>query len=319
MSQRPRRDPRADCWLHPHNAFDILLRHGILQASAAASRDPPRRIVRPGGNATKHARQLSAPERPVDRRKRRCPGQLSRDRTRRPACDRLEGSRSRSCASMAARARWKSLQRIGTPRRCRQHGRASTTLWHQRRVGGDSASRTTFLVIDDSTFRPGNEGLMKRSIEEFLDILPPTDRVALMTTPLASVRTGATTATEVRQALERVTARIQCQPRVQTPRRRPPAARGKPSNRCAGFLVEPCRRDDVANRHLLFDRDLGNDSDDRQARHIAVRSLDRFVSRRRDRRRRRRACTCTSCRPISTLRHETTASTISPASPAPRS
>ena len=77
-----------------------------------------------------------------------------------------------------------------------------------------NASRTTFLVIDDSTFRPGNEGLMKRSIEEFLAILPPTDRVALMTTPLASVRTEATTATEVRQALERVTGN---EPRVQTP------------------------------------------------------------------------------------------------------
>jgi hypothetical protein len=46
------------------------------------------------------------------------------------------------------------------------------------------------------------------------DILPATERVALMTTPLASVRTEPTTPTEVRQALERVHGNAS---RVQTP------------------------------------------------------------------------------------------------------
>jgi VWFA-related protein len=64
--------------------------------------------------------------------------------------------------------------------------------------------RTTFLVINDVSFRPGNDRLMKQSIEAFLDSLPPTDRVALVTTPLASVRTDPTTPAEVRQALGRV-------------------------------------------------------------------------------------------------------------------
>ncbi len=64
--------------------------------------------------------------------------------------------------------------------------------------------RTTFLVIDDGSFRPGNERLMKQSIDAFLNTIPPTDRVALLTTPLSSVRTDPTTPAEVRQALAKV-------------------------------------------------------------------------------------------------------------------
>ena len=69
---------------------------------------------------------------------------------------------------------------------------------------GSGGGRTTFLVINDASFRPGNERLMKQSIEAYLDSVLPTDRVALVTTPLASVRTDPTTPAEVRQALGRV-------------------------------------------------------------------------------------------------------------------
>ena len=64
--------------------------------------------------------------------------------------------------------------------------------------------RTTFFVIDDGSFRPGNDRLMKQSIDSFLNTFSPTDRVALLTTPLGSVRTDPTTSAEVRQALAKV-------------------------------------------------------------------------------------------------------------------
>ncbi len=64
--------------------------------------------------------------------------------------------------------------------------------------------RTTFLVIDDGSFRPGNDRLMKQSIDSFLNTIPPADRVALLTAPLSSVRTDPTTPAEVRQALAKV-------------------------------------------------------------------------------------------------------------------
>lgn len=66
--------------------------------------------------------------------------------------------------------------------------------------------RTTFLVIDDGSFRPGNDRLMKQSIDSFLNTIPPADRVALLTAPLSSVRTDPTTPAEVRQALAKVAA-----------------------------------------------------------------------------------------------------------------
>ena len=83
-----------------------------------------------------------------------------------------------------------SLQRIGTPGDIAGTPAPPPPFGTNVGSAAINASRTTFLVIDDSTFRPGNEGLMKRSIEEFLAILPPTDRVALMTTPLASGTDG---------------------------------------------------------------------------------------------------------------------------------
>ena len=74
-------------------------------------------------------------------------------------------------------------------------------------VGGAGVTgRTTFLIIDDGSFRPGNERLMKQAIESFLGTVPPTDRVALLTTPLSSVRTDPTTPAAVREALARVAA-----------------------------------------------------------------------------------------------------------------
>ena len=74
-------------------------------------------------------------------------------------------------------------------------------------VGGAvGTGRTTFLIIDDGSFRPGNERLLKQAIESFLATVPPTDRVALITTPLSSVRTDPTTPGAVREALARVTA-----------------------------------------------------------------------------------------------------------------
>jgi hypothetical protein len=69
--------------------------------------------------------------------------------------------------------------------------------------GGPSA-RTTYLVIDDKSFRPGNERLMKQAIDQFLNAVPPTTRVSLQTTPLATVRTDPTTPAEVRAALAKV-------------------------------------------------------------------------------------------------------------------
>ena len=45
---------------------------------------------------------------------------------------------------------------------------------------------------------------MKQAIDQFLNAIPPTDRVALLTTPLATVRTDPTTPAAVRQALAKV-------------------------------------------------------------------------------------------------------------------
>jgi hypothetical protein len=67
-----------------------------------------------------------------------------------------------------------------------------------------AAGRTMFLVINDTSFRPGNERLTKQSIEQFLGTLPPTERVALITSPQPTVRTDPTTPAEVRTALARV-------------------------------------------------------------------------------------------------------------------
>jgi hypothetical protein len=71
-------------------------------------------------------------------------------------------------------------------------------------AAGSLAGRTIFLVINDTSFRPGNERLTKQSIDQFLGTLSPTDRVALITTPQPSIRTDPTTPADVRTALARV-------------------------------------------------------------------------------------------------------------------
>jgi hypothetical protein len=70
--------------------------------------------------------------------------------------------------------------------------------------GASRGGRTIFFLIEDSSFRPGNERLTKQAIDQFLNTLAPSDRVALITLPLPTVRTEATTAAEVRLALARV-------------------------------------------------------------------------------------------------------------------
>ena len=70
--------------------------------------------------------------------------------------------------------------------------------------GASHGGRTIFFLIEDASFRPGNERLAKRAIEQFLNTLAPSDRVALITLPLPTVRTEPTTAAELRQALARV-------------------------------------------------------------------------------------------------------------------
>jgi hypothetical protein len=70
--------------------------------------------------------------------------------------------------------------------------------------GAAHGGRTIFFLIEDSSFRPGNERLAKQAIDQFLNTLAPSDRVALVTMPLPTVRTEATTASELRQALARV-------------------------------------------------------------------------------------------------------------------
>jgi hypothetical protein len=71
-------------------------------------------------------------------------------------------------------------------------------------AGAGTDGRTTFLVIDDGSFRPGNDRLMKQAIDQYLNVIPPSDRVALLTTPLATVRTEATSPAAVRLALAKV-------------------------------------------------------------------------------------------------------------------
>jgi hypothetical protein len=67
-----------------------------------------------------------------------------------------------------------------------------------------SGGRTIFLLIEDASFRPGNERLMKQAIDQFLNSVSPSDRIALSTLPHPTIRTEPTTAAEVRKVLARV-------------------------------------------------------------------------------------------------------------------
>jgi VWFA-related protein len=71
-------------------------------------------------------------------------------------------------------------------------------------AGAGTDGRTTFLVIDDGSFRPGNDRLMKQAIDQYLNAIPATDRVALLTVPLSTVRTEPTSPAAVREALTKV-------------------------------------------------------------------------------------------------------------------
>ncbi len=70
--------------------------------------------------------------------------------------------------------------------------------------GGAATGRTIFFLIEDASFRPGNERLAKQAISKYLDEISPADRVALLTMPLASVRVEPTGREQVREALNRV-------------------------------------------------------------------------------------------------------------------
>lgn len=54
------------------------------------------------------------------------------------------------------------------------------------------AGRSFVMVIDDESFRPGKESLMREAVGEFLDGLSQHDRVALVTVPHGSTRTDLT-------------------------------------------------------------------------------------------------------------------------------
>ncbi len=55
------------------------------------------------------------------------------------------------------------------------------------------AGRSFVMVIDDESFRPGKEALMRDAVRQFLDSLSKRDRVALVTVPHGSTRTDMTT------------------------------------------------------------------------------------------------------------------------------
>jgi len=56
----------------------------------------------------------------------------------------------------------------------------------------DDAGRSFVMVIDDESFRPGKESLMRDAVGKFLDGLSSHDRVALVTVPHGSTRTDLT-------------------------------------------------------------------------------------------------------------------------------
>jgi hypothetical protein len=101
----------------------------------------------------------------------------------------------------------KSLQRIDAATRSALAAAASLPAPYGSNaapVAGTSGGRTIFIVINDTSFRPGNERLAKQSIDQFLGTLSPADRVALVTSPQPTIRTDPTTPAEVRAALARV-------------------------------------------------------------------------------------------------------------------
>jgi hypothetical protein len=104
----------------------------------------------------------------------------------------------------------KSLQRVDSVAATADSAKAAAPLpppfgTNTDTVGsGGTTGRTMFFVIDDASFRPGNERLTKQSIEQYLATASPSDRVALVTTPHPTIRTDPTSSAEVRTALARV-------------------------------------------------------------------------------------------------------------------
>ena len=100
----------------------------------------------------------------------------------------------------------KSLQRIDAPLSTAAAAAAPVPAPFGTNVtaGGGAGGRIFYFVIEDATFRPGNERLAKQAVDQFLDSVSSSDRVALVTMPHPMIRTEPTTAAEVRKALARV-------------------------------------------------------------------------------------------------------------------
>ncbi|MDQ3489016.1 MAG: hypothetical protein M3468_14965 [Acidobacteriota bacterium] len=56
-----------------------------------------------------------------------------------------------------------------------------------------AAGRTLVLVVDDESFRPGLEGVLRAATEKLIDGLTPADRLSLVTLPLGGTRVPLTT------------------------------------------------------------------------------------------------------------------------------
>jgi VWFA-related protein len=71
------------------------------------------------------------------------------------------------------------------------------------------AGRTVMIVIDDETMQQGAERRARESAQRFLDLLPPRDRVGLMTIPYTAVAIDPTTSRPpIREALARMTGHL---------------------------------------------------------------------------------------------------------------
>ena len=68
-----------------------------------------------------------------------------------------------------------------------------------------AAGRTLVIIVDDESFRPGLEGVLRAATDSLLDDLGPQDRLSLVTLPLGGVRVPLTTDhTRVRTAMSQL-------------------------------------------------------------------------------------------------------------------
>jgi hypothetical protein len=98
----------------------------------------------------------------------------------------------------------KALQRIDAISDGKPAAPALPPPFGSNAASSADGGRVYIFVIDDASFRPGNDRLTKQSIEQFLGTLSPGDRVALLTTPRPTTRLEPTTADDVRAALGRI-------------------------------------------------------------------------------------------------------------------